>query len=244
MVVIRSIQAYFENFVTSVIFLLMGLFVFFFVLFANFYLSSGNVFLEFGFWNMSFMDILLSLALIVLSMAFFSVFSSAIIFAVRADLTHVNFRHYVAEKLPRFSLELFEFYVLLFVAELVIGSVLLYFGVSNVLVAFVLLVLNAVMVFVPQSVLVDELSWNDAVAFNLNFIVNNPGTTVLVWLVGIVLVGCLPFIELYFDQFDFVGRFVSLFVALLIVIPFFETLKTVAFMTKFGLVKESMGQRK
>ncbi|MDO8625205.1 MAG: hypothetical protein Q7R47_03915 [Candidatus Diapherotrites archaeon] len=57
-------------------------------------------------------------------------------------------------------------------------------------------------------------------------------------------VGALPLIELFFDQSDFADRFVSLFVAVLIVVPLFETLKTVAFMTKFGLVKETLGRRK
>ncbi|MBS3061181.1 MAG: hypothetical protein J4215_01200 [Candidatus Diapherotrites archaeon] len=244
MVLVRSIQAYFENIVTSIIFVLMGVFGFFFILLSDFYLSSGNVFLEYGFWNSPLLDVVVSLALIFISLAFFCVFCAAVIFAVRADLTKVKFLHYVTEKLPRFSMELFEFYFLLFVAELVIGSVLLSLGVPNVVVALVLLVLNAVLVFVPQSIVVDELSWVDAVGFNLNFVATNPGTTLWVWLAGIIMVGALPFIELFFDRFDFAGRFVSLFVALLIVVPLYETMKTVAFMTKFGLVKESMNARK
>src|SRR3989338_5262899 len=110
MVLVRSIQAYFENIVTSIIFVLMGVFGFFFILLSDFYLSSGNVFLEYGFWNSPLLDVVVSLALIFISLAFFCVFCAAVIFAVRADLTKVKFLHYVTEKLPRFSMELFEFF--------------------------------------------------------------------------------------------------------------------------------------
>jgi hypothetical protein len=66
----------------------------------------------------------------------------------------------------------------------------------------------------------------------------------LVWVAGAVLVGMLPLVELFFDRFDFVGQYVSLAAALLIVVPLFEVLKTVAFMTKSGIVSGSISVRK
>ncbi|MDO8625206.1 MAG: hypothetical protein Q7R47_03920 [Candidatus Diapherotrites archaeon] len=244
MVLLRSLSAYTENFVTSVIFLLLGLLVFLFALLSTFFLSSGNVFLEFGFWNAPLADILLGLCLAVVSVALFSVFSAAMIFAVRSDLGSVRFAQFVSDKLPRFAMELFEFYLVLLIAELVISVVLSALGFPGILIALVLLVLNALLVFVPQSVIVDELSWDHAVAFNLHFIRENFSTTLLVWVAGAVLVGLLPIVELFFDKFDFLGQFVSLAVALVIVVPLFETIKTVAFMTKSGIVSGSISVRK
>ncbi len=240
MILVRSIQAYFENFVTSIIFLLLGLFVFLFVVLSDFFLSSGNIFFDYGFFTSFSVVTVLELALVLVCIGFFSVFVSAMVFAVRQDLAKVKFAQYVREKIPRFSMELFEFFVLLFIFELVVGFVFLSLGLPLFAVALVLLPVNALLVFVPQSIVVDELSWDKAVSFNLHFIRTNIGTTLWVWILGMILVGMLPFVELLFDRFDFAGRFVSLFVALLIVIPFFETVKTVAFMTKFGIVKEQV----
>jgi hypothetical protein len=129
MVLVRSIAAYFENFVTSVIFLLLALLVFFFALLSPFFLSSGSVFLEYGFSNAPIADVVLGLALVVVSVALFSVFCAALIFAVRSDLGSVRFAQFVTDKLPRFAMELFEFFVLLLIVELVVSVVLTSIGI-------------------------------------------------------------------------------------------------------------------
>jgi len=55
--------------------------------------------------------------------------------------------------------------------------------------------------------------------------------------ISALLLFFIPLIEIAFDQFSFAGRFVSLLLVLVFILPFVEVLKTVVYLTKFELIK-------
>lgn len=240
MVFYKALEEYRANFVTVLIFLLLGLFVFVFSLFANIFLSSGTMFIEYNILASAPLQIFIQLVLAVVYLAFFSLFMVVMIFAVRQHLAKVKFDTYLKEKIPKFALELFEFFIVLSAIAFLAGLLLVSVGVPTVLVAFLLFLFTGLLFFVPQAIVIDEVSWTDGIRQALQFFFSNIGISLFILAVGVVLIAILPFIELFFDEFAFIGRFVSLLLALVFVLPFLEILKSVAYLNKFDLVRETM----
>lgn len=234
----RAILEYAKNFVTVLVFLLLGLFVLVFSLFANSFVGSGTIFLEYNVLSAEPLVALAQIVLVVVFLAFFSVFMVVVSFAVRQSIAKVKFDRYLNEKIPRFSLELFEFFLFFSVLAFLVGVILIGIGFPLALVSFLLFVFSALLFFVPQAIVIDELSWASAVPQAVHFFFSHLGTALFVLAFGIVLMLAVPFVELFFDQFFFAGRFVSLILVLLVVMPFIEILKTVAYLSKFGLIRE------
>ena len=240
MVWVKAFEEYQKNFVTALSFLLLGLFVLVFSFFGNTFVGSGSVFLEYNVLSMGIFPALAQIAVVVLYLAFFSVFLTVMVFAVRQSMAKVKFQTYLRDFVPQFALEMFEFWVLFCATAFLLGFVLLQIGVPLGITALILFVLAALVSFVPQSIVVDELSWLDALPQALHFFFSNKSLSFVVLVTGVVLLGLLPFIELFFDQFSFLGRFVSLFLVLAVILPFLETLKTVAYLSKFDLIRNLM----
>lgn len=240
MVLLKAIQQYQKQWITALVFLLLGIFVGGFLFFPNFFVSSGTVFLEYQLFPASAFSWILEIATVLLFLGFLSVFLSAMIFAVRQDMAKVKFDQYLNEKIPKFALEMFEFFVVFSIVGFLAGVVLAGIGFPSALVSFLLLVLSLLLFFVPQAIVIDEVGWVEAVEQSIHFLFKFSGLALFVIAVGLVLVALLPFIELYFDQFQFLGRFVTLFLLLLIVLPFLEILKSVAYLTKYELIKTWM----
>ncbi|MFH0955378.1 MAG: hypothetical protein V1777_04715 [Candidatus Micrarchaeota archaeon] len=240
MVLYKALQQYRQQFVTVLVFLLLGIFVGGFLFFPNFFLSSGTAFLEYQLFPASAFSWALELAAILLFLGFLSVFLSVMIFAVRQDLAKVKFDQYLQEKIPKFSLEMFEFFLVFSIVSFGAGVLLEGIGFPSIIVAFLLLVLSLLLFFVPQSIVIDEVGWVEGIEQSIHFLFKFSGLALFVIAIGLVLVALLPFVELFFDQFQFLGRFVSLFLLLLIVLPFLEILKSVAYLTKYELIKTWM----
>lgn len=240
MVLYRAFEEYRKNFVTALVFLLLGLFVLAFSLFANTFLSSGTIFLEYNLLSSAPIEAFAQIVLAVIYIAFFAVFLTVMVFAVRQSMAKVKFDTYLRDFVPKFSLELFEFFLFFSIAFFLVGFLLVTAGVPVALVAFLFFIAAVLLSFVPQSIVIDELSWFDAVPQSLHFFFSNIGVALFVIAVGVVLIALLPFVELFFDQFAFSGRFVSLALLLVFVLPFIETLKTVAYMSKYDLIRNLM----
>jgi hypothetical protein len=56
---------------------------------------------------------------------------------------------------------------------------------------------------------------------------------------GAVLLAVLQLVELTFDSYAFSGRFVSIVLLSVLVLPFMEVLKSVAYLSKFGIVRHT-----
>lgn len=234
-----ALREYAANFVTVLVFLLLGAAVFVFSLYDNTFLGSGTVFLEYNLFASQPLVALVQLALVVLFLAFFSLFLVVMIFAVRQHLAKVKFSAYLKENVPRFTAEMFEYWLVFAIVSFLVGWIGFSLGLHPVLAALVLFVLSALLFFVPQSIVVDEVSWPTAVKQSVELVRRDFRSFLKAFVVGLVLLLLVPLVELFFDQFALSGRFVSLLFVLVFVLPFIEVLKTVVFMSKFDLVRNT-----
>ncbi len=249
MFLVDSIHHYINNFKAVAAFLILLIFVFIFIQFPNAFLSSGNVFLEYGNNQTPLIILAVEFISLLLFVLFYSIFVTIIVFGVRKELSHVRLWYYLQEMIHKFSFKIFVLYLAFFLISLIlslalISSNLIPFTQAILLSNMLMLVLSLLLLFVPQAIVVDEENLVHSIKNNFDFIVKNPLQTILVIVLSIILVGVIPFIEMFFDSFQFSGRFVSLVLMLLFVIPFIEIVKTHFYMLRIELVKSSHHARK
>ena len=242
MVLAKAFNEYVANIKVALLFALLLLFVPVFIMpffGSGIFLSSGTLFLEYELSQYSVIQILLA----IIFLAPFSFFVSLVVFGVRRDLSKVKVEFYLDEMIKKFSFRLFLFYSLLF---------LLFFGVSlavstasayAVFIAYIaMLIIGLLFLFVPQALVVDEVTLRNALLESVSFVKRNPKSAFIVLFVGSALLAIVALIEYLLDLFFielFVGEFVALLMVLIFVVPFIEVLKTYLYMLKFHLIKKS-----
>jgi hypothetical protein len=167
----------------------------------------------------------------------YSILLTLLILAVRNDLSHIKVHFYLREMVQKFFVTMAVYFVLLsvvFIGLVLVGQAL---ALSVVWVNLVLLILSLALVFVPQSLVIDEKPILESIRTNLYVIFSHPLDFVLVVVVSTVLVALLPIVEFIIDQLIPVGRFVSIIVMFVVVIPVVEILKTTLYMRRFELVR-------
>ena len=247
MILENAFREYKANFRAALAFGLLLLFVPVFMLgffqSENLLFSSGSFFVDCKLASPAVLA--LELVLGVLFLAFFSFFVSLVIFGVRKNLSKVRVEYYLTEMVQKFTLKIFLFFLfyslILFAAGFVFVSVLE--PVSGVLLgSLFMLLLSLFFMFVPQSIVVDELGVWDAIRESVDFTSKNVHSFFTVLVVGSVLLALVVLLEFAIDFFAIgllLGRFVSVFLMLVFLVPFMEVLKTYVYMLKFDLVRKS-----
>jgi len=226
---------YKRNFKAAIAFALLLVFVPVFSIFESVFVTGGSMFLDYNVVDMQ--QIAIFIAALLLFLVFYSFFMSIIVFSVRKDLSKVKLQLYLHEMIQKFTLKLFVFFLafslLLYAAVLV----LLVLGADLLVASLLVLVVSLFTMFVPQSIVVDEEDVLHAVMNNLEFIGKNPKDFVKLLVVGCVLLALSSLIGELVDSFYLVGAYVSLFLALVFVLPFLECMKTRMYMMKFELIR-------
>lgn len=247
MILRNAFREYAANFRVALAFGLLLLFVPIFLLdffqSNNLFFSSGSFFAEYK--VVSPTVLLVELLLCVFFLVFFSFFVSLIVFGVRKDLSKVRVEYYLSEMVQKFTVKIFLFFLLYSMALFAIGFFLVAVlePESGALVAsLVLLIVSIFFLFVPQAIVVDEVGVMDAVRESLDFISKNVHSFFTVIVVGSALLAVILLLEFALDflMLRFLpGRFVSVFLMFVFLVPFLEVLKTYLYMFKYDLVKKS-----
>lgn len=230
-------RQYRENLKLSLSFSILLVFVFFFLRFSNMALLNGTVFFDYSFsplsWEVALAEVLAGLVFL----AMYSILLTLLILAVRNDMSHIKVHYYLREMVQKFFVTVFMYFVLL--SALFVGLVLLgpLVGIPLVWINLLLLILSLSFVFVPQSLVIDEKPIWEAVQTNWYVIGKNPLEFLLVIVISAVLVGVLPFIEGLVDAYVYVGRYITVLLMFVFIIPFLEILKTILYMNRFELVR-------
>lgn len=229
-------KQYLDNLQLSISFAILLIFAFFFLQFQNMALFSGSVFFDYSFAQLAPEVIIAQAVAGLLFLTMYAILLTLLILAVRNDLSHIKVHFYLREMVQKFFLTMAVYFVLLsvvFIGLVLIGQLL---SLSVVWVNLVLLVLSLAVVFVPQSLVIDEKPIFESIRTNLYVIFSHPADFLLVVIVSTVLVGLLPLVEFVFDLLG-VGRFVSIILMFVVVIPVIEILKTILYMRRFELVR-------
>jgi len=231
-----SVESYRKNFSTVMGFALLLVFVLPFAWISNSYVSSGTVVIDYGFINQSLVESALLLALALVFLFFYSVLVCLMVFAVRKDMSHVKVHYYLGEKIHKFAFKYFRFLAIFTFVALVVSSLISPY-VPGVIINLFLFIASAAFLFLAQTIVVDEESLFSSILSNIDFILKNPGTFVSVMVLGVISVFVLQLVEFAVDYLFFVGNFLSLLVALVVLVPFFEILKTTIYMKRFDIIR-------
>ncbi len=233
---LHSVRAYLGNLPSALAFALLLVFALPFAWISNAIVSSGTVLIGYGFLKQPLLEIILLLCLTLAFLFFYSVIVCVMVLAVRRDLSSVKTNYYLREKVQKFGLKYFRFLAIFTIIAAVAATLLLEIGVPLALVNLALLLVSASFIFLPQAIVVDEEGLAASVLSNWDFIIKNPGTFLLVSAFGAVTLLILQLLEYLADYFLFAGSYLSLLIALVVLVPFFEALKTQVYMERFSLI--------
>ncbi|MBI5884886.1 hypothetical protein HZB89_02190, partial [archaeon] len=226
-----SFNEYFESFRLALSMGILLVFVLFFLLYSNAFISSGSIFLAFAGKTANPLLFIIQLVGLLAFLLLYSFFVSLIVFAAKSKAE--KRLYYLRDRLKKIVSKMLAFNALFVLVSMLIGIALSQLLIPGQLTALVLLIISMLVFFVPQSIVVDEESLFTCFLKNIDFMLGNFNSWLLVLGVSILLVGITPFIELAFDSLYFSGRFVSLILMLVIVIPFIEIMKTKAYIRKY-----------
>ena len=236
---LQTIQLYLANSKIAIIFGILLVFVALFTPFQNVFLSSGSIFFSYSLSNLSAGPLLIELMFAIIFLTLYALFVTLVVFSVRSEMSSIKLHYYVQEALRKFAWKLAVFYLVSIIGLALIGTILVQtFGISIFIVNAILLILSLLFLFGPQSIVVDEDTILESFQNSVEFILKRPHAAVLTLLLSLALVIVVQFIELYFDQFQFIGGYISIALLLLFVVPFIEVFKTQVYMQKYDLVAD------
>ena len=228
---------YRNNFSIAIAFALLLVFILPFSLIANINIESGTSALDYSLLVSNPTNMVIATATALLFVLFYSIFTSLIIFAVRKDMVKIKIHYYLTQKIEKFSLKIFVFYAALFLSLFVLNAMLIQLGVPAIAGVAISFLITILFLFVPQSIVIDELSIRSAIQSNFDFMKKNPAVIGYVLLTGIIVITIVNVIEYVLDYFFFVGRFITPVIVLTFAVPYIECIKSIAYMKKYELVK-------
>ncbi len=229
-------KSYANNFPTALAFSLLLVFLLPFSWLSNAMVSSGTVMIGYGFLKEPILESLLLLVLALAFLFFYSTLICLMVLSVRRDLSHVKMNYYLSEKIHKFGYKYFRFLAIFTVIAAILAAILVEFSVPVLLINLALLVFSAVFLFLPQTIVVDEESLGASVLSNWAFIAKDPLSFIYVLFLGTLAVFLLAILEFAVDSVFPVGNYLSLIIALLVLVPLLEVVKTQIYMKRFSLI--------
>lgn len=230
----RSIEEYQANMRVILSFGMLLAFLFLFVFFEQFYLASGTAFLSFDLSIFSIFGILLGLFFLYV----FSFFITLTVYSVKRDVQRMDFDTYWGVLMKKAAFKIFLFYLVLAILLFVISSISLFFGtvVIGIVASFII---SMLLMYVPQSIVLDDVGVSQATIKSIEFWLANPITSLLILIIGAVLIFVLMIIEFVLELFLIPGVILSFIVILIGIVPFLEQMKSYAFVLKYNLIRET-----
>jgi hypothetical protein len=230
-------RQYKENLKLSLSFSILLVFIFFFLRFSNIALLNGTLFFDYSFAPLGLEVVAAEMLAGLVFIAMYSILLTLLLLAVRNDLSHIKVRFYLREMVQRFFVTVFLYFVLLSVLFVALVTIGVWFNLPLIWVNVILLILSLSLIFVPQSLVIDEKPILESIQNNWYVIRSHPLDFLLVVVLSMVAVGVLPLIEAAIDSFVYAGRYITVLLMFVVIIPFIEILKTILYMNRFELVR-------
>jgi hypothetical protein len=230
-------RQYKENLKLSLSFSILLVFIFFFLRFSNVALLNGTMFFDYSFAPLGIEVVFAEALAVLVFIAMYSILLTLLLLAVRNDLSHIKVHFYLREMVQKFFVTVFLYFVLLSVLFVLVVTLGVWLNLPLMWINLALLLVSLSLIFVPQSLVVDEKPIVESIANNWYVIRSNPMDFVLVVFLSMVAVGILPLVESAVDYFVYAGRYVTVLLMFVVIIPFIEILKTILYMNRFELVR-------
>lgn len=230
-------RQYRENLKLSLSFSILLVFIFFFLRFSNVALLNGTLFFDYSFAPLGMEVVVAEMLAVLVFIAMYSILLTLLLLAVRNDLSHIKVRFYLREMVQRFFLTVFLYFVMLSILFVALVTFGVWLNLPLILVNIILLIISLSLIFVPQSLVIDEKPIVESIQNNWYVIRAHPMDFLLVVVLSMVAVGILPLIEALVDSFVYAGRYITILLMFVVIIPFIEILKTILYMNRFELVR-------
>lgn len=230
-------RQYKENLKLSLSFSILLVFIFFFLRFSNVALLNGTLFFDYSFAPLGIEVVAAEALAVLVFIAMYSILLTLLLLAVRNDLSHIKVHFYLREMVQKFFVTVFLYFVLLSILFVLVVSLGVWLNLPLMWINLALLLVSLSLIFVPQSLVVDEKPIAESIVTNWYVIRTNPLDFVLVVVLSMVAVGILPLVESAVDYFVYAGRYVTVLLMFVVIVPFIEILKTILYMNRFELVR-------
>ncbi len=238
----RILREYKENYKVAIGFAFLAILMPLFTLLGNVSFSGGTVYWEYS-SELSILNIAIGLIFFTIFTWFYAMLVSAIILSVRRNLSKIKVEYYLEDMIKKFTLRIFWFYFLSGIIYTLIATIVITttteISTMTYLVNALFLITSMFLIFVPQAIVIEEQGLRHALLENFEFIFKKPNQFLLIIFTGTIILFVVGLIEYAFDMLAiefFTGRYISLLLVLIFVLPFIEILKTYVFMLKYGLV--------
>jgi len=230
----KSIEEYRNNLKVMFSYGVLFIFIILFLFFKQFFFVSGTVHLI---YNESILTIF-SLLLGLIFLYFLSFFVSLTVYSTKRDVQKVSFDIYWNILLKKASVQIFVFYFFLSLIIYILLLLGLYFNMV-LLMALIALILSSLLMYAPQSIVLDEASIISSISESISFWRNNFVIGLTIIFIGTVFIFLIILIEFLFEFFLLPGTIISFFFVLIFLVPFIEQLKSYSFMLRANLIKQS-----
>ena len=230
----RAVEEYVSNFKVMLSFGVLFLFLPLFAFFTQFFFGSGSVFLSVNTTLLGAIGLVLALVFLYI----FSFFVSLTVYSVHRNVQSINFDTYWNTLFKDAALKIFFLYLvfsIIFYLLSILGFILGLTGLALVLNLLIALVI----MFAPQSIVLNESSIWESIQRSIEFWSENPLLSVIIFLIATVLLAVIMLIELALDLAGMPGVVVSFFLVLIFLVPFIEQAKSYAYLLRVDLLKSN-----
>lgn len=228
----RTFEEFSENFKVALSFGVLLVFVAFFVFFEQFFISSGTVFL---FFDINIFTIVGLIGALFFLYAF-SFFISLSVYSIQRGIHRVNLDEYWNVLLKKGALNIFIFYFIL----IILFFILSFLGLTYSQILFsslIIFIISSLLMYVPQSIIFDEVSVGVAIRESVSFWKKNFGVSFGILILSTIVLFLIMVIEFVLDILGFPGAIISFILVLVLLIPFLEQMKSYAYILKNELIR-------
>lgn len=229
----KAIDEYKNNLKVMLSFGILFLFLILFVYFEQFFLSTGTVLFNYDFNLFSIIAFLFMVAFLYA----FSFFIALTVYSVKRDVQKTVFDKYWNDLLKKASVKIFLFYVILALVSFIVFE--LGFMFANILIPMIFVfLLFSLLMYVPQSIVLDEKSIFESIFESIKFWVLNFKLSFAIILFSSIMIFVFSLIEWGLEVFNLPGFIFTFIFTFIFLVPFMEQTKSYAFVLKFNLIKQ------
>ncbi|MFH1257990.1 MAG: hypothetical protein ABIG96_05545 [Candidatus Micrarchaeota archaeon] len=235
----HTFEAYKQNFRLISFFSVPFVFVFFLSVFLPNFVSLSGIFLRYGSiqTDLTSWDTFVIVAAFLVSLALFSFALVMVNMSVKAQRTLKKLSHYDNEKIEINVMRMFTIFLAVFVMTLLVNLFLYDYQLTSSLGLFFSLLISLAVIFVPQAIVIDDLSITNAVYMSIS-VVFRRFTYFLAFLLiasGLVLLNTQLFLEIGNSVPN--ARYFAVLINALIILPFLEVMKVQIYLSKYTVLR-------
>ncbi len=208
------------------------------LMFENFVSLSG-LFLRYGSiqTDLTPFNALVIIAVFLVSLAVFSFTLVGINLVIKSQRTLKRLTHYENEKIEANTMRMFTVFLAAFVIILLLNLFLYDFRLTSSVGLFLASVLSLIIIFVPQALVIDDLSITNAIYMSISVIFRRFTYFLAFLLIAMFLIAINTAVFIELGSTVPYARYLAVLVNALLIMPFLEVMKVQIYLSKYTVLK-------